>query len=108
MSPVVAFPPNSRYATTPTAAYVGPDGKVIAYLTRRFLPNPAVFFVANRHTVTEGERLDNIAAAAFGDPELAWRLADANRAMRPEELTQTIGRVLNITLPAGIVGAFGA
>jgi hypothetical protein len=105
---LVVFPPNSRYATVPTAVYVGPDGKVIAYLTRRFLPDPSVFFVAGRHTVTQGERLDNIAAASFGDPELAWRLADANRAMRPEELTQTIGRVLNITLPAGIVGAFGA
>ena len=39
----------------------------------------------------QGERLDNIAAAFLGDPELFWRLSDANGAMRPEELVQTVG-----------------
>ena len=32
-------------------------------------------------------------------------LADANGAMRPEELVQTVGRKLRITLPEGIVGS---
>ena len=54
--------------------------------------------------VTQGERLDNIAANYFGDPELFWRVADANRAMHPKELTETIGRRLRITLPEGIPG----
>ncbi|MGH7229842.1 MAG: LysM domain-containing protein, partial [Nitrospiraceae bacterium] len=40
-----------------------------------------------------------------GDPEQFWRLCDANAAMRPEELTGIIGRVLRITLPEGIPGA---
>lgn len=105
---VAGFPPNSRYATTATAVYVGPDRRATTYLSRRFLPNPAIFFVAQIHTVTQGERLDNIAAQSFGDAELGWRLADANRAMRPEELTATIGRRLNVTLPAGFVGVPGA
>jgi hypothetical protein len=31
-----------------------------------------------------------------------WRICDANGAMQPEELTQTVGRRLRITLPEGI------
>ena len=41
----------------------------------------------------------------LGDPEQFWRVCDANRAMRPDELTETIGRRLRITLPEGIPGA---
>jgi hypothetical protein len=104
----VVFPPNSRYVTTPTSVFTAPDGRSFAFLKRRFLPDPSVFFVMQRHTVTAGERLDNIAAQAFGDPELFWRICDANNALRPEDLTATIGRVLNLTLPAGIMGPVGA
>ena len=50
------------------------------------------------------ERLDNITAKYMDDPEAFWRIADANAAMRPEELTETIGRRLRITLPEGIPG----
>ena len=52
----------------------------------------------------EGERLDIIAAQHLGDPEQFWRLCDANGAMRPDELTETVGRRLRITLPEGIPG----
>jgi hypothetical protein len=83
------FPPNSRYLTTDTTVFTTADGRAIAYLRRRFLPDPAVFFVAQRHTVTGGERLDNI-------------------ALRPEDLTAAVGRVLDITLPAGLPGPIGA
>ena len=41
-------------------------------------------------------------ARYLGDPELFWRLCDANVAMRPAELTETIGRRLHITLPEGM------
>ena len=54
--------------------------------------------------MTEGERLDNLAAQYIGDSELFWRICDANRAMRPAELTETLGRLLRITLPEGIPG----
>ena len=56
------------------------------------------------HTVSQGDRLDNLAAQYLGDPEQFWRLCDANAAMHPEELTQDIGRPLRITLPEGIPG----
>ncbi len=56
------------------------------------------------HLVTQDERLDNITAQYFNDPEQFWRLCDANGAIRPDELTETIGRRLRITLPEGIPG----
>ena len=54
--------------------------------------------------VSEGERLDNIAAHYVGDPLLFWRICDANGDMRPDALIERIGRRLRITLPEGIVG----
>jgi len=54
------------------------------------------------HVVKQNERLDNITARYMGDPEQFWRICDANAAMRPDELTKTIGRRLRITLPEGI------
>jgi hypothetical protein len=57
------------------------------------------------HVVTEGDRLDNIAAKYLGDPEQFWRVCDANGAMLPDELIETIGRRLRITLPEGVPGA---
>jgi hypothetical protein len=98
------FDANSRYYGLPVMNLVRPDGTVICYVARRFLPAPERFQTLQRHTVTQGERLDNIAAKYLGDPTLFWRLCDANRAMRPEDLTDPPGRILRITLPAGITG----
>jgi hypothetical protein len=81
-----------------------PDGRTIVYLRRRFVPPPDRFALLQEHTVTEGERLDNLAAHYLGDAEVFWRLCDANGAMRPDELTETVGRKLRITLPEGIPG----
>jgi len=100
----VIFPPTSRYALTPTATFVRADGSPVTYLKRRFVPAPESFALLQRHRVLQSERLDNIAAQQLGDPEQFWRLCDANRALRPEELTETTGRELRITLPQGIPG----
>ncbi|HUW53019.1 MAG TPA: LysM domain-containing protein [Rhodanobacter sp.] len=100
----VIFPPTSRYALIPTATFVRADGTAVTYLKRRFVPAPESFALLQRHRVLQNERLDNIAAQYLGDPEQFWRLCDANRALRPEELTETIGRELRITLPEGIPG----
>jgi hypothetical protein len=96
------FPPSSRYYGLATATIAAPDGRQIIYLTRRLLPPADQFALLQLHTVMQGERLDNIAARYLGDPEAFWRLCDANNAMRPEELTETIGQQLRITLPQGI------
>jgi hypothetical protein len=102
------FPPNSRYHGIELAALAGADGRTIAYLRRRIVPAPERFALLQEHTVAAGERLDQIAAHYLGDPELFWRICDANRAVRPEELTETPGRRLRITLPEGIPGASDA
>lgn len=99
------FPASSRYAGIDTGTLSSPQGKTIIYLLRRFLPPAERFQLLQEHTVTQGERLDNITAQYMGDPTLFWRLCDSNNAMRPEELTETIGRRLRITLPEGIPGA---
>jgi hypothetical protein len=101
------FPPTSRYSGIATASMTV-NGQTVVYLTRRFLPSPDSFAQLQIHVVTSGERLDNIAAQYMNDPEAFWRIADANGAMRPEELTETIGRRLRITLPAGIPGPSNA
>lgn len=100
-----SFPATSRYHGIETAKMTTREGKTIAYLRRRFVPPPERFDLLQEHTVTQGERLDNLAAKYLGDPEQFWRIADANNAMRPEELIETIGRKLRITLPESVPGA---
>jgi hypothetical protein len=65
---------------------------------------PAVEMNLPRNGPWRENSLWNIAAQYLGDPEQFWRICDGNRAMRPDELTETIGRRLRITLPAGITG----
>jgi len=96
------FPPTSRYYGIATATFDLLDGRTVTYVTRRFVPSPDNFALLTTHVVTQTERLDNITAKYLNDPEQFWRLCDANRALRPEELTETVGRVLRITLPEGI------
>jgi hypothetical protein len=97
------FQPTSRYFSVETATYETPDGKLIGYLRRRFLPPLDRFTTIQEHVVTQGERLDNITAHFLGDPEQFWRLCDANPIMQPEELEE-MGRRIRITLPEGIPG----
>jgi hypothetical protein len=98
------FPPTSRYAGIETATIEYAAGVTIIYLRRRFVPPPERFSPLQEHVVTQGERLDIITARYLDDPEQFWRICDANRAMRPDELTETVGRRLRITLPEGIPG----
>ena len=102
---VPRFAPNSRYYTAETSTLVTPDGRMIPYLKRRFAPAPDRLAIVSEHTVAAGDRLDLLGAAYLGDAELYWRLCDANGAIRPDELTEIIGRRLRITLPEGIPGA---
>ena len=94
----------SRYHDVETATLEVAEGKTIVYLRRRFVPPPERFELLQEHTVTQGDRLDNVTTRYLNDPEAFWRVCDANNAMRPNELTETIGRRLRITLPEGIPG----
>jgi hypothetical protein len=98
------FSITSRYYNLEQLKFEMADGRKIVYVRRRFIPAADRFALLQEHSVAEGERLDNITALYLGDPEQFWRLCDANNAMRPEELTETIGRRLRITLPEGIPG----
>jgi hypothetical protein len=98
------FPPTSRYHGLETTTMETREGKTIVYLRRRFVPPPERFALLKEHTVTEGDRLDNMAAHYLGDPEQFWRIADANGVMWPDELTAEPGKTCRITLPEGIPG----
>jgi hypothetical protein len=98
------FPPTSRYHGVATATLERADGTPIPYLRRRFVPPPERFALLHEYVVREGDRLDRIAAASFGDAEQFWRLCDANGAIRPDELIETVGRRLRVTLSDGVPG----
>lgn len=102
------FPPTSRYHGIAAAQLTLPDGTVIAFLRRRFVPPPENFALLFEHVVAVGDRLDNLAAQHLGDPLQYWRICDANRAIRPGDLTAEIGRRLRITQPEGIPGVTDA
>jgi hypothetical protein len=103
--PATSFPPNSRYAATPTRAYDPGGGRPLrAYLARRLLPAAESLGSLGEHAVVGGDRLDMLAYRYLGDPELWWRIADGNVAPTVDELTDTVGRRLRITLPAGMPG----
>jgi hypothetical protein len=91
----------SRYAAVGTATWTAPDGTVVPYLLRRFLPQLGQLATLRTHLVRPGERVDLIAYQQLGDPELSWLLADANPVDRPSDLNQP-GQTIVIPLPAGV------
>lgn len=93
------FEPNSRYYNLETATLKTADGREIAYKRRRFLPPGERMQRLAVVTVVEGDRLDLIASRALSDPEQFWRIADANNAMDPLDLTSEPGRKLKVAMP---------
>jgi nucleoid-associated protein YgaU len=104
--PPVTFPTDSRYHGFSVLQYAPPGGQVFPYLARRIVPQPGApnYATVAQYTVTQGDRLDIIAARFLGDPLLAWLICDANGAMRPQDLVATPGTVLAITTPQGVPG----
>ncbi len=99
------YPPTSRYHAIPVKTMTRSDGKQSSYLARRFVPQPDQFTTLHEHYVSQGERIDNLAANYIGDPEQFWRIADANYELDPQQLTAEVGNLIRITLPEGIPGA---
>lgn len=91
--------PTSRYAMDEVAQLRLPSGEVVAYTRRRLAPQGAAMAVMAEVSVLPGERVDNLAQRALGDPLAFWRLCDANDAMDPAELVADPGRRLRVPLP---------
>jgi hypothetical protein len=92
-----------RYADVPvltTTSVAGAEAREVRYLGRRKLADGGKRVLA-LHVVTAGDRLDLIAASHLGDPLAAWRIADANLALDPFQLTapDAEGDVLVVPFP---------
>jgi len=93
------FDPSSRYYAIDTAMTTANDGRTIAYVRRRFLPQGETLPLLGEVTAAQGDRLDLIAARTLGSAEAFWRVCDANNAMNPFDLTDEPGRVLRVPVP---------
>jgi hypothetical protein len=104
--PSVNFPTDSRYYGSSTLSYTAPNGQTFTYLARRIVPQPGApnYATVAQHAVKQGDRLDLLAAKYLGDPLIFWLVCDANAAIRPTELVETPGTILNITMPQGVPG----
>ncbi len=91
--------PTSRYAGTEIAEFTLPSGETVAYRRRRIAPQGSAMAAMSEVVALPGERVDNLAQRAMGDPLAFWRLCDANDAMEPLELVATPGRRLRVPLP---------
>lgn len=93
------FESKSRYYSLDNANFVAPNGRIIIYKKRRFLPKASNMQILAEVTVSQSDRLDLIASRVLGDPEQFWRICDANNALNPKDLTATLGRTLRISAP---------
>lgn len=93
------FDEPGRYDGIATATLTTPDGRVLRYRRRRFLPQGAALPLLVEVRVAAGDRLDLIAARILGDPLQAWQICDANDAMNPFELTAEPDRALRVPVP---------
>ena len=87
----------SRYENVITESYTDPRGAVLRYKRTRFIP-PTPARAAT--VVNQSERLDHIAHRVYQDPELFWRICDANDALWPPDLAEP-GRLLKVPAAEG-------
>jgi hypothetical protein len=94
------FSPTSRYYSLGTTTYTTANGRTIAYVRRRFLPQGQTMPFLVEMVIVQGDRLDLIAARTLGDPEQFWRICDANNAMDPQDLIDAgAGSKLRVPAP---------
>lgn len=97
------YPRSSRYHDAEIGVHRQPDGTEVRYAKRRLLPALNETETAP-HTVSSGERPDQLGQRYFGDPGQWWQTADANPVLDPGELTDEPGRVIDVPLPGGFRG----
>lgn len=96
------FDPTSRYCNIEVATLTVTDAeglpREIRFVRRRFIPRDGSSTLFE-HSVSQDERLDNITARYLGDPTQFWQVCDANTVLQPNELTDTMGNVIEIAMP---------
>ncbi len=84
---------SSRYHGFDHHRHLTPGGHEILYLERRFIPR---LQTSGKTTNAQSERLDLIADRTLGNPQLYWRLCDANEETNPFVLSERSGRTLKL------------
>ena len=93
------FEHTSRYYHLEDRVYETADGRQVVYRARRFIPKTQAGPVIAEATTMTGERPDLLAARTIQQPELYWRLCDANQVMNPFELASGDRRRVRVHLP---------
>lgn len=86
------FLESSRYAKTPTDPVTTRDGRAVTALRlRKLLPQTGPL-----RQIKDGDRLDLMAEAQYGDGTRFWHIADANTALEARDLTAEILDTLRV------------
>ncbi|GAU64944.1 UmuC protein [Streptomyces sp. NBRC 110611] len=102
------YPRSSRYSGVTIGVHRAADGTDVRYAKRRLLPMPdAAAEDTVPHTVSSGERPDQLGQRYFGDPGQWWQIADRNPVLDPRELTDEPGEEIAVPLPGGFPGGTG-
>lgn len=89
----MTFFAGSRYATVGEVVSSDPQGRPIRYKRTRFIADPPL---QGTHVTTDGDRLDRLAYATYGDVSYWWLIADANDALWPADLLAEPGVVIGM------------
>jgi hypothetical protein len=87
------FDTDSRYSQLRPLTVTGPNGSPVQIVPIRFIA--ATTPIMSRR-IQQGDRPDLLAYEFYKEPQLFWRIADANEAMRPSELVATPGSLIGI------------
>lgn len=98
------FSISSRYHSVEISSIENQNGEPVAYVKRRLIPAQENYFVLQKYICSEGDRPDLLAQKFYNDPERFWQILDANVILDPDELTNTPGKIIKISLPNGIPG----
>jgi hypothetical protein len=82
----------SRYYGLATVTATARDGRELAAVVRRRLPDTP----GQPYAVVSGDQLDVIAERRFRDGMRFWHIADANSELEANDLVAVVGRVIAV------------
>jgi nucleoid-associated protein YgaU len=87
------FGADSRYAKLKPITVIGANGKPVQIVPIRFIGS-ADSVLSRR--IRQDDRPDLLAYEFYKEPQLFWRIADANEVMRPGELVSYTGSLIGV------------